>query len=264
MKSFFSLRFYAKSIKIIQQLERMSFSLYIPRVSVDTTQSFISFIFERDYGKVNRVDLVNKISDNSENYYAAYIHFDYLYDNEMVRSLKKVIDHDDPSRIKNSGLVFYNDTSYWKVLKNRSKKVVSGDRREKIVVQLSSAKKEDEFPAPPLDQMLTNADFARMCWAPKKKEVEYILEDTEFKELCNTLFSEPEPCEIQNFDFVSADYARCLENEIAFLRNQLAELSNEVEKLTKYSDDMEMCQDLLLQEFAKSRNQAPVPTSVNL
>lgn len=253
MKSFFSLCLNAKSIKTIA---RMSFSLYIPRVSAETTQSFISFVFERDYGKVNHVDLVNKISNNGDNYCAAYIHFDYLYDNEMVTSLKKVIDHDDPNRMKDSGLVYYNDNSYWKVLKNRSKKVVSGDRREKIKVDPSTAKREDEFPAPPLDPMLTNADFARMCWAPKKSETEYILEDEEFKEICKTLFSEPEPCDIQSFQFVSADYAKHLENEIAFLRNQLVELSVEVEKLTKYSDDMEKCQDLLLEEVAKMRKQS--------
>ena len=205
----------------------MAFSLYIPFVSADTTQKFISYIFERDYGKVNHIDLVSKIGNNGVNYNSAYIHFDYMYENELiVKTLKSVIDHDDPNRMKNYGLVFYSDHSYWKVLKNRSKKVVSGDRREKIDVQLPISKKEEEFPAPPLDPMLTNADFAKMCWAPKKTESEYILEDSEFKDVCKTLFSEPEPCDIQNFDFVSADYAKCLENEIAFLRNELAKARN--------------------------------------
>lgn len=262
MKSFFTLHSCLKSIPIIKPIERMSFSIYIPRVSITTTKQFISFIFDRDYGKVNHIDLVNKIDNKGENYYAAYIHFDYLYENQLVvKTLKSVIDHDDPNRMKNFGLVFYSDHSYWKVFKNRSKKVVSGDRREKL--EISSSAKKDDFPAPPLDPMLTNADFARMCWAPKKNEAEYILEDEEFKDICKTLFSEPEPCDIQNFEFVSADYAKCLENEVAFLRNQLAELSKEVEKLTKYSDDLEMCQDLVLQEFIKSRN-AQMPVSIDL
>jgi len=240
----------------------MAFSLYIPFVSADITQKFISYIFERDYGKVNHIDLVSKIGNNGENYHSAYIHFDYLYENELtVKTLKSVIDHDDPNRMKNHGLVFYSDHSYWKVLKNRSKKVVSGDRREKL--ELSKNAKKDEFPAPPLDPMLTNADFAKMCWAPKKSEAEYILEDEEFKDICKTLFSEPEPCDIQNFEFVSADYAKCLENEIAFLRNQLSELSKEVEKLTVYSDDLERCQDVLLREFSKNRNNQH-PVSVDL
>jgi hypothetical protein len=223
----------------------MTISLYIPRVSADITQIFISYIFERDYGKVNHVDLVSKMDDNGVPYNSAYVHFDYWYYNDMVTSLTNVINSQNQTQ---NGIVFYNDSSYWKVFKNNSKKIISGDRKEKVKLEV---KKEDEFPAPSLDPMLTNADFAKMCWAPKKPEIEYLLEDDEFKDICRTLFTEPEPCDIQNFDFVSADYARCLENEIAFLRNQLEETRKEVDKLAKCSDDVERWQNQLLFEYNK-------------
>jgi len=239
----------------------MSLSLYIPRVSADISQQFIAHIFERDYGKVNHVDLINKIDNNCVTYYSAYIHFDYWYDNQMVRSLKNIIDHDDVNN-KTSGLVYYNDYSYWKVLKNRSKKIVSGERREKVDLNTHIIKKEDEFPAPPLDPMLTNADFAKMCWAPKKNELDYILEDKEFKDICKTLFTQPEPCDIQNFDYVSADYAKALEFEISLLRDQLDAAREKLQKLEKYSDDVEICQNKLLLKY--NNNLIQSTTSLDL
>lgn len=226
----------------------MTLSLYIPRVSADITQIFISYIFERDYGKVNHIDLVSKMDSKGTPYNSAYIHFDYWYNNDMVNSLKKVIDCGNQTT--QNAIVFYNDRNYWKVFKNNSKKVISGDRREKLQI---AEKKEDEFPAPPLDPMLTNADFAKMCWAPKKTEVEYILEDEdeEFKSMCKTLFTEQEP----GFDFVSADYAKALEQEIMFLRIELERTRNDVENLAKYSAEVERIQNLFLSAYNKKCNQ---------
>ena len=135
-------------------------SLYIPHVFANISKEEVINIFESlRIGKVSNIDFVNKISDQTQQYNAVYIHFEYWHDNAAARNFQeRVLNPEKEARI------VYDDPWYWIVLENKAKKHVSGDRKPRVVLDLQE--KEDEAPA---KQMMSNKDFSDLINKPVKK-----------------------------------------------------------------------------------------------
>jgi hypothetical protein len=91
-------------------------SLYIPRVLHSVTKKQIGDIFlDLQLGVVSRVDTVPV----NQTHYAAYVHFDWWFDNTMSRHFQdRVKDKEKQARLT------YQDgaADYWIVLENKSAK----------------------------------------------------------------------------------------------------------------------------------------------
>ena len=136
-----------------------SMSIYIPRVFISISKEFIINIFEElKYGKVKQIDFVDKLDSKGVIYHAAYIHFEYWYENIACKNFQE--------RIKNpekEARIVYKEPWYWICLentslniKNKMKEINSGERKIKIN----------------LDDLFANADGSK-----KEKnlvDVEYI------------------------------------------------------------------------------------------
>jgi hypothetical protein len=136
-------------------------SLYIPHVFANISKEEVINIFESlRIGKVSNIDFVNKISDQSQQYNAVYIHFEYWHDNVAARNFQeRVLNPDKEARI------VYDDPWYWIVLENKAKKHVSSDRKPRVVLDLQ----EEEEVAAPAKQMMSNKDFSDLINKPVKK-----------------------------------------------------------------------------------------------
>ena len=92
-------------------------SLYIPRVFVNIGGERIRAIFEGlDFGKVSKIDFVrHQPANNGKPYNSVYIHFEYMYDTEMVN---KFIVKIKTGSLSNPARIVYDDPWYWVVLEN--------------------------------------------------------------------------------------------------------------------------------------------------
>ena len=91
-------------------------SIYIPRVFKNVSEKFISSIFEDlKYGKVNHVDIVDKMDKNGKIYHSAYIHFDYWYDNIACKNFQERVQNPEKE-----ARIVYKDPLFWVCLENTS------------------------------------------------------------------------------------------------------------------------------------------------
>jgi hypothetical protein len=98
-------------------------SLFIPHVFTSFTEEYVSIAFE-EVGEVDRVDFVGKQDRDGKTYNAVYVHFKKWYNNAYTTSLQEHI-------TKNGSTKFYHDdTWYWIVLPNTTKKHASGGERK--------------------------------------------------------------------------------------------------------------------------------------
>jgi hypothetical protein len=136
-------------------------SLYIPHVFANISKDEVINIFESlRIGKVSNIDFVIKMGDHSQQYNAAYIHFEYWHDNTAARNFQeRVLNPAKEARI------VYDDPWYWIVLENKAKKHVSGDRKPRVVLDLQEKEDEDA----PAKQMMSNKDFSDLINKPVKK-----------------------------------------------------------------------------------------------
>ena len=108
-------------------------SLYIPHVYSNYTSERIADVFENKLkiGVIKSIDLVAKLGKNNVSYNAVYIHFENWYNTEAARDLqKKVLGAVPNEQVK----LFYDQPWYWIVLENKSKKVIPGERKQRIVL----------------------------------------------------------------------------------------------------------------------------------
>ena len=99
-------------------------SLFVPYVFSNITKERIHNIFNNYLlGHVSRVDFVGKTDKNGKFYNAAYIHFDYWFDNLAVQNFQeRVLSPDKEARI------VYDDPWYWVVLENTTAPKVNEDQ----------------------------------------------------------------------------------------------------------------------------------------
>lgn len=126
-------------------------SVYIPHVFANIGKEQIEEVFENlKIGKVKNIDLIAK-KGKDEVYNAAYIHFEYWYNNTAAHNFQeRVLNPEKEARI------VYDDPWYWIVLENKANKHVSGDRKARIDLKF-----QEEVTGPIVKQ-LTNADFSNM------------------------------------------------------------------------------------------------------
>jgi len=91
-------------------------SLCIPRVDFNITKDQIYNIFEKlDFGRLNRIDVINKKSPKGDNYKCVFIHYYYWYKNEKAIKIKnRILD-------KNDVKIVYDFPWFWKVSLNKCK-----------------------------------------------------------------------------------------------------------------------------------------------
>ena len=102
-------------------------SLFIPHIFAVYDEELVKEVFEREVGKVSRVDFVAKIGKNGAPYNAAYVHFEYWYETDTALQFQeRVTDPNTEARI------LYHSQWYWIVLENTAKKFAPGQRKTRI------------------------------------------------------------------------------------------------------------------------------------
>ena len=158
---------------------------------------------------------------------AAYIHFEFWYDNSVARNFQeRVLNPDKEARI------VYEDPWYWIVLENRAKKHVSGSRKVRMVLDIP----QDGF-ATPVKQR-TNKDFADMYRAPRKHKVTKESQlnsdkefDLDFKNICRQL-------RFDNDDDVMDEIEKLMDETEANLATFDKRYVQELEKENQYYRDL--------------------------
>lgn len=89
-------------------------SLYIPVISVFTTEAYIKKIFKnKNIGKILRVDFVKNIEKNRRE---AFIHFDEWFDTDEAKKLQNDVNTKD----KKTRFVYNEDGKFWPLLVNKN------------------------------------------------------------------------------------------------------------------------------------------------
>lgn len=137
-------------------------SVYIPHIFDNIVKEQIEEVFENlKIGKVKNIDLIAK-KGKKEVYNAAYIHFEYWYDNTAAHNFQeRILNPEKEARI------VYDDPWYWIVLENKGNKHVSGDRKARIDLNFQE---EDTVP---IVKQLTNADFSNMFKKQQEEQKQY-------------------------------------------------------------------------------------------
>lgn len=138
-----------------------SFSLYIPRVSLEITKQQIAYVFESNFfGEVSRVDLVSKTDYQGHYYNAAYIHFKEWQNTVTVHHFQEKLVNYMNGVIGTPVRVVYNDPYYWNVFINKSAltKYISGIGQKKMCLDLSDfyATREKELLLKNEEKITTN------------------------------------------------------------------------------------------------------------
>jgi len=111
------------SQKSIKMSAVKNMSLFIPHVFPTFTEEYVSLAFE-EVGDVDRVDFVAKQDRDGKQFNAVYVHFKKWHNNSYTSEIQKAI-------AKNGSTKFYHDeTWYWIVLPNTTKKHASGPERK--------------------------------------------------------------------------------------------------------------------------------------
>jgi hypothetical protein len=99
-----------------EEFDFKNISLYIPHVFSNISLDRIANIFKiLRIGKVRQIDLVLNKGKKRQRYNAAYIHFEYWYDNVAARNFQE--------RVRNpnkEARIIYDDPWYWIVLENKN------------------------------------------------------------------------------------------------------------------------------------------------
>jgi hypothetical protein len=100
-------------------------SLYIPHIFDNFTKDFVASVFEKCLiGKVEHIDFISKLGKDGKTYNAAYIHFEYWFENSTAsRFQERILDEKKEARL------VYDDPWYWIVLENKARKFIPGNRK---------------------------------------------------------------------------------------------------------------------------------------
>jgi len=190
----------------MEKLFNINMSIYIPHVFTNITKEHIIYVFETlRIGKINHIDFVSKMTTNNT-YNAAYIHFDYWYNNiTNVNLQEKIRNPEKEARI------VYDDPWFWLILENKGSKNITGERKKCLDLSFISSK-EDVINPNPFE--LTSKDQQNM------EEINHYLEYSEFEREQELM--EDDVYENPSFNYVDSSYAYMLEKQIYDLRNELS------------------------------------------
>ena len=204
-------------------------SLYIPHIFANYSKDDVAKVLEDlSIGKVKHIDFVSKMGNDGKAYNAAYIHFDYWYDNIASQNFQeRVLDPKKEARL------MYEEPWFWLVLENKSRKIVSGDR--KICIDIGDlhtpekTNKQVSSPRTPVKErkntktknkigLNLNNTFTDCCAEEEEAYTEMLEEMAE----CEASMEEDDQCLIS----IDGRYVQELEQENIYLRNQLAQLQS--------------------------------------
>jgi hypothetical protein len=204
-------------------------SLYIPHIFANYSKNDVTKVLEDlSIGKVKHIDFVSKMGNDGKAYNAAYIHFDYWYDNIASRNFQERVL--DPKR---EARLMYEEPWFWLVLENKSRKIVSGDR--KICIDIGDlhtpekTNKQVSSPRTPVKErkntktknkigLNLNNTFTDCCAEEEQVYTEMLEEMAE----CEASMEEDD----QYLISIDGRYVQELEQENIYLRNQLAQLQS--------------------------------------
>jgi len=202
-------------------------SLYIPHIFANYSKNDVVKVFEDlSIGKVKNIDFISKMGNDNKPYNAAYIHFDYWYENvAAINFQERVLNPKKEARL------MYEDPWFWLVLENKSRKIVSGDRKIRIDLgDLNTPEKTNKpvsSPRTPVkarkstkmeNQTRMNLNSAFDTAREEQAYTEMMEEMAE----CEACMDEDDECLIS----IDGRYVQELEQENVYLRNQLAQLQN--------------------------------------
>jgi hypothetical protein len=199
-------------------------SLYIPHIFANYSKDDVAWVFEdHNIGKVKNIDFISKIGQDGKEFNAAYIHFDYWFDNVTASNFQeRVLNPNKEARL------MYEDPWYWIVLENRARKVAPGDRKPRIdlgefpalsvanvtPMKTNEAKTCPGAPMKAKGERQTNADTVNL-------NADFDEDEVQMNEI-EALIEEEERY-LANFD---SRYVETLEAENMNLRAQLAWFQN--------------------------------------
>lgn len=203
-------------------------SVYIPHIFANYSKENVAKVFETlKIGKVKNIDFISKMGNDGKPFNAAYIHFEYWYDNISAANFQEKVLHKSPAKL------MYDEPWFWLVLENKGKKIVSGDRKK--CLDIGDLNKSFITPA-------KTTDFETIPRTPTKgKNGETVHMDNvvfnmnnafEEQEYTQMMVDEMAECEIameeEDQCLISIDgrYVQELEQANAELRMQLAQMQN--------------------------------------
>lgn len=222
-------------------------SVFIPRVTTDFTKEDIKCIMEENIGTVEHIDLVAKVSkvgNIGQIYNAAFIHFSDFYDTYYSNKFQKeVFENGETAK------VYYDETTYWLVLANKSEKHNTHLNGRKLKINLEETKKINETqkqtqPQTPIKQKQTyklNNDKSYLNAvvkniAPLLNAVAITEQSNKEKEMEQAMKDEIEQQEI---DFIIEAEAEYYANEFIEMENELNNEMDMVEE-TKIAIDRDI------------------------
>ena len=114
-----------------QKIENSVMSVYIPHVFKNISKEKIIETFKsQSLGQIKSIDFVSKVGKNNDFYNAAYLHFDYWFNNTAA--------HNFQEKLKNPEKecrVIYDDPWFWLVLENKTKKHLPNENKPRIALQ---------------------------------------------------------------------------------------------------------------------------------
>jgi hypothetical protein len=197
-------------------------SLYIPHIFSNYNKKDVSNIFENlKIGKINYIDFVAKIDKDGKGYNAAYIHFDFWYDNLVTKNFQeRVLNPDKEARI------VYEDPWYWLVFENKGEKLKIGQRKTRIDLGdlnvISNKTKNLPTPSTPIKKYKTKQNYnIKPCNLIAELDDE-LTDDELAMEECEAEMIKDD----QNLAYFDKRYVQTIEEENYSLRIQICQLQN--------------------------------------
>jgi hypothetical protein len=114
-----------------QNLENSIMSLYIPHVFENITKEEIIETFEsQSLGRIKSIDFISKLGKNNVAYNAAYLHFDYWFNNTASNNFQEKLKNPEKEC-----RVIYDDPWFWLVLENKTQKHLPNERKPRLALQ---------------------------------------------------------------------------------------------------------------------------------
>jgi len=207
-------------------------SLYIPHIFANYSKEDVGKVFDDlNIGKVKNIDFVSKIGKDEKPFNAAYIHFDYWFDNSAAANFQERV-----LNPKKEAHLVYEDPWYWIVLENKARKFTPGERKVRIdlgefpAISTSSltplkAKEGNKCPDAPVKMMnrQVEVNYATNLACEFQDEMKEYEEQAQIDAEMDEIEAAMEE-EDQNLITIDGRYVGTIEAENMELRNQLAYL----------------------------------------
>jgi hypothetical protein len=202
-------------------------SLYIPHIFANYGKHDVTRVFENlKIGKVQTIDFVSKMGNDGKAFNAAYIHFEYWYDNISAANFQERVLTKSPAKL------MYDEPWFGLVLENKGRKIVSGQRKKCLdiggdlhQVIVTPEKTAGSSPRTPV-KATPGVELHHPNYYSVNLENEF--ENTEFNKMmdemaeCEDAMEEEDQCLIT----IDGRYVQELEQEVVELRMQLANFQN--------------------------------------